>query len=291
MNEKRTVDGFGATAMIGFAALLAINQVVVKVTGGGFSPVFQVALRSAGGIIFLLFWLRFRQIPMSLPQGTLIWGILSGLLFSFEFICLYISLDLTTVSRASIIFYSMPVWLALASHFVLPGEKLNAQRFLGLILALGGVAFAVLDQSSGKESLTGDFLALVAAVVWAAIILMLRLTPLQKVRAEMQLFLQISVSAVILLPIAPLFGDLLRNVQPVHVMGMLFQVICVVGLGYLGWFWLMKVYRANTVASFSFLSPVLAVLLGWLLLDEQIGTQIWVALMLVAAGIFLINRR
>lgn len=277
--------------MIGFAALLAFNQVVVKITGGGFSPVFQVALRSAGGVIFLLIWLRFRKIPMSIPQGTLIWGVLSGVIFSFEFICLYLSLDLITVSRASIIFYSMPVWLALASHFVLPGETLNATRLMGLILALGGVAFAVLDQSSGKENLIGDSLALVAAFGWAAIILLLRISPLQKVRAEMQLFLQISVSALILLPVAPLFGDLLRNVRPIHVTGMLFQVICVVGFGYLGWFWLMKVYRANVVASFSFLSPVLAVLLGWLLLDEQIGAQVWVALVLVAAGIFLINRR
>jgi len=31
--------------------------------------------------------------------------------------------------------------------------------------------------------------------------------------------------------------------------------------------------------------------LGWLILDEKIGVQIWLALGLVASGIFLINRR
>ena len=41
----------------------------------------------------------------------------------------------------------------------------------------------------------------------------------------------------------------------------------------------------------SFLSPVLAVLLGWFLLSEEIGPQVWAALGLVAAGVFLINRR
>jgi drug/metabolite transporter (DMT)-like permease len=291
MSEKRALDGFGAAGMIGFATLLAFNQVVVKVTGGGFSPVFQVTLRSAGAVIFLLLWFRFRAIPMSLPKGTLIWGILSGLIFAFEFVCLYFALDLTTIARASIIFYSMPVWLAFASHYLLPGEQLTSQRTLGLVLALGGVAVAIFDRSSGNPSLVGDALALIAAFAWAAIILLLRISPLQKAPAEMQLFLQISVSAVVLVPIAPLFGALLRDVQPIHVSGMLFQIICVVGFGYLGWFWLMKVYRANTVASFSFLSPVLAVILGWLLLDEQIGVQIWGALVLVAAGIFLINRQ
>lgn len=291
MNEKRALDGFGAAGMIGFAALLAFNQVVVKVTGGGFSPVFQVALRSAGAVIFLLIWFRIRSVPMSLPKGTLIWGVITGLVFAFEFVCLYFALDLTTIARASIIFYSMPVWLALVSHYVLPGEQLSPQKFVGLVLALAGVAVAIFDRSDGNPNLTGDLLALIAAFGWAAIILLMRISPLQKVRAEMQLFLQIAVSAVVLLPIAPLFGELLRDVRPIHVSGMLFQVICVVGFGYLGWFWLMKVYRANTVASFSFLSPVLAVILGWLLLDEQIGAQIWGALVLVAAGIFLINRK
>jgi len=45
------------------------------------------------------------------------------------------------------------------------------------------------------------------------------------------------------------------------------------------------------VASFSFLSPVFAVLLGWIILDEQIEVTIWLALGLVAAGLYLINRR
>jgi len=53
----------------------------------------------------------------------------------------------------------------------------------------------------------------------------------------------------------------------------------------------MKIYPASSVASFSFLSPVFAVILGWLILDEKIDAQIWLALALVASGIFLINRR
>ena len=291
MKENRALDGFGAAGMIGFAVLLAFNQVVVKVTNDGFSPVFQVGLRSLGAAIFVLIWMRMRGIPMTIPAGTLKWGIYSGVLFSFEFICLYISLDLTTVSRASIIFYSMPVWLALASHFVLPGEQLNLSRFVGLMLAMSGVVVAVFSPSDVESSLAGDVLALAAAMGWAGVILMLRVTPLQQVRSEMQLFMQVVVSSVILLAAAPFFGEMIRNLGPVHWAGLTFQVVFVVGLGYLGWFWLMKVYRATVVASFSFLSPVLAVFFGWILLGEQTGVQIWGALALVAAGIFLINRR
>jgi drug/metabolite transporter (DMT)-like permease len=62
-------------------------------------------------------------------------------------------------------------------------------------------------------------------------------------------------------------------------------------LGFLAWFWLLTVYPAASVASFSFLSPVFAVLLGWLILSEEITPSVWAALLLVATGIYLINRK
>jgi len=45
------------------------------------------------------------------------------------------------------------------------------------------------------------------------------------------------------------------------------------------------------VASFSFLSPVFSVLLGWLVLGEHIGYEVIGGLVLVAMGLTLINRR
>jgi drug/metabolite transporter (DMT)-like permease len=291
MDEKRAIDSFGATALIGFAAILAFNQVVIKVTGDGFGPVFQAALRSAGATVFLLAWMRVRRIPLVAPKGTLPWGILSGLVFSLEFICIYNALDLTTVSRASIIFYSMPVWVALAGHVLLPGERLSRMRAAGLALALSGVALAFADRGDGSASLAGDLLALGAALGWAAIAIMVRVTPMSRMQPETQLLCQVSVSAVVLMLLAPIFGALIREPEWIHIAGIGFQAIIVVGLGYLMWFWLMTIYQANAVASFSFLSPVLAVFFGWLILGETIGLQIWIALGLVAAGITLINRR
>ena len=290
MEEKRAIDGFGASALIGVALILAINQVVIKVTGGGFGPVFQASLRSVLGFLVLLIWMRARHIPIALPKGVAIWGVGAGILFSLEFICLYIALDLTAVSRASIIFYSMPVWLAIAGHFLLPGDRLNRIRVLGLALAMGGVTVALADRSGGQASLLGDLVALIAALQWAAIALFIRITPLSRVVPEMQLLMQIAVSIPVLLGLSPLFGDLLRDPRPLHLAGLLFQSVFVISLGYLVWMRLIAIYRASSVASFSFLSPVFAVFLGWLVLGETIGPAIWAALILVAAGVFLINR-
>lgn len=291
MERKTHIDAFGASSLIFFATVLAFNQVVIKVTNGGFSPVFVAALRSVIAVFVMGAWIWIRGISFEIRGGLLWFGIASGVLFSIEFICLYIALDLTDVSRASVIFYSMPVWLALMAHVCLPGERLTALRLLGLGLAMAGVAVALMDRSAGEANIWGDLAALGAAWGWAGIALMLRFKPLNQIAPEAQLMWQIMVSAVILSAVAPLFGPLLREPEMIHLAGVAFQALGVVCFGYVFWFWLLTVYPAASVASFSFLSPVLSVLFGWWLLGEAVGVSIWASLGLVVLGLILINRK
>ena len=135
MTRKSHIDLIGAVALTAFALNLALNQVVVKVSNGGFQPVFMAALRSVGAGMVLVIWMKARGVPLRLPRASAWAGVLSGTLFAVEFILLFNALDLTTVSRASILFYAMPIWLALASHVLLPGERLSALRVLGMALA------------------------------------------------------------------------------------------------------------------------------------------------------------
>ncbi|MEM6303124.1 MAG: DMT family transporter [Pseudomonadota bacterium] len=291
MQRKDQMDLFGAVALIAFALHLAFNQVVIKVTGDGFGPVFAAGVRSAGAVIVLLIWMRLRGVSTRIPRRAWAGGILSGVLFATEFTCLFIALDITTVSRASVIFYSMPVWMAIFAHLLFPGEQLTRLKVAGLVMAMSGVAIALMDRGGGQVSWAGDLLALASAFLWAGIVLCIRLTALKDVPPAQQLLFQVVVSAPILIAIAPLFGPLLRQPELIHYAALLFQIVAVASLGFLAWFWLLSIYPAASVASFSFLSPVFSVILGWLLLYEDVALSVWVALVLVAGGIYLINRK
>ncbi len=291
MVRKDRIDAIGAVALIGFAAAMAFNQVVIKLGTGGFQPVFMSALRSLGALAVLLLWMRLRGVRLDFGADTIWPGIALGALFAAEFLCLFWALDHTTVARASILLYSMPVILTISAHFLLPGERLTARRSVGLVLAMCGVAVVLAQRSSGEASLMGDLAALGAAFGWTGIALVVRLTPVQRVSPEMQLFWQLAVSAVLLMMAAPLFGPLLRDPDLSHLLGLAYQIIAVASFGFLFWFFLMKLYPASGVASFSFLTPVLAVGFGWLILGEQIGPGVVIGLALVAVGIVLINRR
>ena len=153
MSKKDKLDFAGVIMLVGFALLLAFNQVVIKITNGGFQPVFSAGIRSVLALFVLLGWMRLTGKPIVLSRHVLRSGIGIGLLFALEFVLLFMALDLTTVSRVGIIFYTMPVWLALAGHFYLPGGRLQGASVLGLVLATVGVIWAIGNRSEGRRLL------------------------------------------------------------------------------------------------------------------------------------------
>ncbi len=291
--RKDKLDGVGFSALMAVTLLLAFNQIIVKSVNAGLQPVFFAGLRSALAVVFVGAFLVWRGLWGRVRLSDLGPGLAMGSIFAAEFLCLFMALDLTLVSRASVIFYSMPVWMGLLGHFFLPGERLNAVRGAGLLLAFLGTAVAILSRDSGPGagSLMGDLFALGGAWGWAGTAFLARKTRLREAGPEAQLFWMVAVSAPILLLVAPAFGPLLRDIQPQHWLWLIFQSSVVVAGGFVSWLWLLSVYPTTTVASFSFLTPLFAILLGHFFFNESLTLPLIVAFVLVAAGIILVNRR
>lgn len=292
MAQKPQIDAFGAISLTGFALLLAFNQVIIKFVNDGLQPVFFAGLRSLGGAFVIFAWMKFRGLQITIAPGTVPAGLMIGSLFALEFVCLFWALDLTSVTRTSVIFYTMPMWLALAAHVLIPGERLTPVKSAGLLLAFAGVVVALTmrGEAAGETSILGDILALLGAMAWAGIALCARATKLREVRPEVQLLWQLAISAPLLLLASLAFGPLLRDPQMIHWAGLGVQIVVIVSAGFLFWLWLLSIYPSSSVAAFSFLTPVFGVALGWLVLGEDVGPGILIALVLVCAGLILVNR-
>ncbi|MFZ1469822.1 MAG: DMT family transporter [Paracoccaceae bacterium] len=287
---KDRLDGAGLAILLGVQSLLAVNQITVKLVNAGLQPVFFAGLRSALAIGFVWAWLAWKGRPPRLQRHVLGQGLLIGAVFAAEFLLLFVALDLTTVGRASVLMYSMPLWFAFLAHFGL-SERITPPKAAGLALAFCGTAWAILAGARGGEgNLIGDFCALGAALCWAATAYIARRPVMRQIGPEMQLFWMVLVSAPLLLVVSPLFGPLIRDLQPIHLVYLGLQSSVVVAGGFITWLWLLSAYPASTVAAFSFLSPILAILFGALVFGETLSPAILGPGVLVALGIILINR-
>ncbi|MCG6856626.1 MAG: DMT family transporter [Salaquimonas sp.] len=291
--RKDRIDALGAALLVVFSALLGLNQVLMKLVNHGMNPVFQAGLRSTVAFVPVLAYVLWRGRRISFSDGTLKFGVITGVIFAFEFLLLFKALDYTSVTRTSVLFYSMPIWVSLGAHFLIPGEGLTPRRMAGLVFAVAGVVVALARNThpATENALLGDMMALIAATGWASITLTTRVTKFSRLAPDVQLVYQLFVSAPILLLIAPAFGPAIRDMSPALWAVFAFQAIGIVAIGFMVWFWVLSIYPASDMASFAFLSPVFGVAFGWLILGEPLSANIIVALALVGLGIWLVNRR
>lgn len=291
--RRDRMDAFGASLLVGFSVLLGLNQALVKLVNAGFSPLFQAGLRSACAFLPVLLYALWAKKRLSVSDGTLVPGIVNGLLFSGEFCLLFLALDLTSVSRVSLFFYTMPLWLAVATHFLIPGERLTGGRVVGLAVAFSGIALALLggERDPARESWVGDVIALVAAFCWGGIALLARTTRLQHTSPEMNLLYQLAVSTVVVIPLSMLVGDTIREPTAALLGIFAFQVIVVVAISFVVWFWILSIYPVARMASFSLLTPLFGIFFGWWIFGDTLPPSFLAALTLVGIGLVLVNRR
>jgi drug/metabolite transporter (DMT)-like permease len=293
LNRKQTLDLTAMAILVILCASWALQQVTIKVASQGVSPVLQSGIRSVGAMILILIWMTVRREPILERDGTLRWGIAAGLLFACEFLLIYWGLEFTHASRAVIFLYMSPFVVALGAQLFIPGEQMRTIQVVGLCCAFAGIALAFRESLSfhTQRMLIGDSMLAGAAVLWGATTVLIKASPLARIKPSKTLLYQLAVSAVVL-PV----GSLALNepgvvlTTPLIVGCLAYQTVWVAFITYLAWFWLVRHYPASRLASFTFLTPLFGVLAGGVLLNEPITNMLLLSLVLVSTGIYLVNR-
>jgi len=294
MTTRHTaIDTRAAVAMVTLCAVWGLNQVAAKVVNAGISPVLQAGLRSVGAALLLWAWSSFRGVRLFDRDGSLPAGILIGALFAAEFTFLYWGLEYTTASRAAIFLYTAPFWVAVGTHILVPGERLRRQQVIGLTAAFAGVVVAFGGDMTlpTRNQLVGDAMVLAAGLLWGATTVTVKATRLARVSANKMLFYQLGISGLALPLLSLALGEPGVFAATPFLLGVLgFQIAIVAFVTYLAWFWLVAHYPAGRLSAFTFLTPLFGVLAGAALLDEPLSAGLILALLLVGAGIWLVNR-
>jgi drug/metabolite transporter (DMT)-like permease len=293
---RPNLDAFAVGVMLSMCVCLAIGQVAIKVANAGISPVFQAGLRSLAGAVLLALFARARGVALFARDGIFWPALLTSVFFAAEFGCLYPGLALTTAGHAVVLLYMAPFVVAVGAHFLIPGDRLTVQKLAGLVLALCGVAVIVFGRetaAAGVQSptLEGDLLCLAGAFAWGGLTLTIRTTKLATVAPERISFIQLAVSGVLLCALSAVLAEPgFMNPTPLAWAGFAWTVVFVAGFVFTTTTWLFTRYPASKVMAFMLLTPGFGVIAAYLLLGEQIGWSLLGGLVLVLAGLWLVNR-
>ena len=244
----------------------------------------------------LFVWIGIRR--MSLPtkradwillaiSGILAFGLNYGLVFWGE---QYISSGLAALLQAT-----LPAFGLVFAHFHLPSERLSWARIAGVVLGVFGVAVVFSNQLAiaGRQALAGS-VALVLSAIFAAYSNVLVKAYGKHLDPAILAAGQMIFGLLLLLAVGiPLEGNPLNfRWTPMAVVALLYLAVVGSVIAFLLYYWLLLNMNVTNSMLIALVTPVVAVVLGMLVLDEEIGWRTLIGGAMIMLGIsFIVVRR
>ena len=202
-----------------------------------------------------------REISKKLPLLCL-----SGIALGGNWILLFEAYRYTTVATATVCYYLAPLFLLLASPFL--GEKLTVRKLTCIAVALLGMVCLSGVVRGGMVSPMGILLAVSAAVLYATVVFLNRL--IGQVEAYTRTIVQMATAAIVIFIYMLCVGEWVEVMLTGTQRNLLIIVgIVHTGVAYAMYFGAVKNLPTQTVAVFSYLDPVISILLSALVLRER----------------------
>ncbi|HEX9945337.1 MAG TPA: EamA family transporter [Thermoanaerobaculia bacterium] len=267
----------------------------IRVSLEGIPPIAGVALRFgiAAAALFAVVPVLGVRLGRSRTERRL-WLANTLLTFAAPYGVLYWAEQWVPSGLAAVLFATHPLIVALAAHFVLPDDQLTRRKLLGILIGFAGVAVIF---SEDFRALGGSRVATAAAV--------LLVSPFCAALANVAVkrwgegIHPISISAVPMGLTALLMGALSWLVEAdrefafgtAPVLALLYLAIIGSALPFTLYFWLLKHQTATALSLINYATPVIAVALGTLFLDEPFTLRILIGAALVLVGVGVAVRR
>jgi drug/metabolite transporter (DMT)-like permease len=194
---------------------------------------------------------------------------------------------------AAVLIAVAPIWMV-AFEWARGGPRPGKRVIAGLILGLVGLAILVSPQgdSATRVNPIGAVMLVLASASWAWGSVVSKSAPLPKSR-----FLATSMEMIgggVLLLLTALAVGQFAHFRPAEVsanavLAWLFLVVFGSLVGFTAYIWLLGVTSIAKVGTYAYVNPIVAVFLGWAILDEPVTGRTLIAAMVILVGVALVN--
>jgi drug/metabolite transporter (DMT)-like permease len=201
-------------------------------------------------------------------------------------------------SLAALLVATEPFWIVLLSWLWLKGARPNWKVALGLAIGFFGVWLLISGQhsnaseNSGAMNIFGTLAVVVAAMSWATGSIYGLRSPVPKSSIQtsgMQMFS----GGLVLLFVSLISGEISKfNITQVSSnswFGLIYLIIFGSLIGFTAYSWLLKNAQPAMVATYAYVNPIIAVLLGWLIANESFTGQMLIGAAVIVGSVVLIT--
>jgi drug/metabolite transporter (DMT)-like permease len=281
--------------LLSVVIIWGMNFSIMKIMYRYFHPISFTAVRFIISSIAMLVVLKLRGESVAIDRrdlrGILLIAFIGNTMYQFLFV---LGLDRTRAGNGALIMALSPIFAYLIG-IVLGRERFLAGVLSGIILSLLGVATIVLLGSSGVafgSSWQGDLMMIGAAVCWGwqSALSIRFLSKYGAIRLTVATMIM-GTAMMVPLSIPWLTSQNWSGVAPVAWIGLGYSALLSIAYSYLVWAYALSRIGVAHTAVFNNLTPIVALIGGWLLLGEQPSPAQLAGVVLVLVGVFIVRSR
>ena len=195
---------------------------------------------------------------------------------------------------AALIVAVTPIWFLVLETFFFRGDRMSRRGLIGLAMGIVGIAILVWPKITHREALgvmqfVGSILLLFSSMSWAIGSVFsrkwqMKVDPLVATSYEM---IFAGLAHVVLVMITGQLHKASFNRR--GVMAVLYLVVFGSWIGYTAYIWLLKHVPTPKVATYAYVNPIVAVLLGWIVLHERFDHFMLAGTIVIVAAVVLVT--
>jgi drug/metabolite transporter (DMT)-like permease len=269
------------------------TYLAIRITVETMPPLLAAGMRFLLAAAVLLTWLAVRRGPSSLKidrrQLIASTAIGSALLLGGNGLVMVAEQHVSS-SLAALLIASVSLWVIV--YRKIAGERIPGLTLAGVVIGFVGVGVLVLPGSNvGESHLFGTLLVLIASACWAFGSFMSKRVPLPSDPWVSTGYQMLGGGLVVML--AGIIGGELADVDPssfstASILGLLYLVVAGSLLAFTAYVWLLQNAPISKVATYAYVNPMIAIVLGAIILDESITATMLVGAAAIIGSVALV---
>ncbi len=284
------------TAILIFCSLCIIwgsTWYFIKVGLNYFSPFLFAGVRFliAGSLLSGTLLLLGRKLPRD--ASALKYMIFSSFLqITFPYAGVFWGEQYITSGLSAVLNSSIPLFVALLAHFTLVHERLTARKIFGLCVSFIGILIIFKNDLGGNASMIMGGLAMIGSSMSAACANVYAKHQGASLDPIVTVAVHLSCGGVVLTLVSLVIEPEARwGWTGASIFALLFLSIFGSILAFIGLYWLIKHVDVTKAAMLSFITPIVALIIGTVTLDEHVGFHTLLGIACIFSGVYIVTRK
>ena len=249
----------------------------------------------AGGVLFA--WMRLKGTPSPSRREWISATILATCIFVFDYGLLFWAEQRVPSGIAAVMMATIPFFMALSEILILRTQKLTFRLALALLVGIGGVSVLVSRSLSLRLGETpidpaGAVALVIAAISWSIASSLTRKLALPESKA-MSSGAQMLAGGILLAIVAAILGEFrgfrVQSVSGSAWFALAYLIVAGSLIGFTAYVWLIHHESPTKVGTYAYVNPVVAVIVGYFLGGETVGSRTLLGTLLVLVSVVVIT--